>query len=88
MRLHHLPQPCTGWLQAQFDSSACRVRLTVSDSLRLVLPQVLRLVRAWLDLDADPRVIHSTLHADFPAGQALRLPGAPDGFALAVRAIL
>ena len=88
LRLHHGAQPSTGWLQARFDNTACRVHLTVSDSLNMELPQVLSLVRAWLDLDADPQTIHSVLKTDFPLGEALRLPGALDGFALAVRAIL
>ncbi len=88
LRLHNGPQACTGWLVAQFDRSHCRVNVTLSDSLSQALPQVLTLVHAWLDLDADPTVIHSALQADFPDGEALRLPGTLDGFALAVRAIL
>lgn len=79
---------CTGWLVAAFDSERCRVRVNVSDSLSAVLPQVLSRVRTWLDLDADPQQIHSVLQADFPEGEALRVPGALDGFALGVRAVL
>jgi len=78
----------TGWLSAVFDASRCRVDLRVSDSLAEVLPQVLARVRALLDLDADPHAINSVLHNDFPQGDGLRLPGALDGFELAVRAVL
>jgi AraC family transcriptional regulator of adaptative response / DNA-3-methyladenine glycosylase II len=45
-------------------------------------------VRTLLDLDADPLVINSVLHQAFPLGNGLRLPGALDGFELAVRAVL
>jgi len=88
VRLHHGHPTNTGWLLAQFDSARCRVQLRVSDSLSQSLPQVLAAVRSWLDLDADPAVIHSVLHTSFTQGEGLRLPGSIDGFALAVRAVL
>ncbi|MDO8447400.1 MAG: AlkA N-terminal domain-containing protein [Rhodoferax sp.] len=78
----------TGWLVARFDAAASRVDLRVSDSLRDVLPWVMSRMRALLDLDADPRAINSLLHAHFPLGDGLRVPGTLDGFELAVRAIL
>ena len=40
------------------------------------------------DLDADPAAINSVLHASFPGGDGLRVPGALDGYELAVRAVL
>jgi AraC family transcriptional regulator of adaptative response / DNA-3-methyladenine glycosylase II len=78
----------TGWLMLVFDEPRCRVALTVSDSLAEALPQVMAAVRALLDLDADPGAINTVLHAHFPNGDGLRLPGALDGFELAVRAVL
>ena len=77
-----------GWLLAEIDSAKLQVRLRVSDSLRAVLPMVIRRVRNWLDLDADPDAINSVLHASFPDGDGLRVPGTMDGFELAVRAVL
>ena len=77
-----------GWLVAEIDSPKLQVRLTVGDSLREVLPLVIRRVRHWLDLDADPDVINSMLHPSFPEGDGLRVPGTIDGFELAVRAVL
>ena len=77
-----------GWLVAEIDSLKLQVRLTVSDSLREVLPLVIRRVRHWLDLDADPDAINSVLHPSFPQGDGLRVPGTMDGFELAVRAVL
>ncbi len=77
-----------GWLQMQFDEKRHHLILTVSDSLWEVLPLVISRVRAAFDLDADPQAINAVLHDAFPNGDGLRLPGALDGFELAVRAVL
>lgn len=77
-----------GWLLASFDESRCQVALRISDSLREVLPLVIRRVRAMLDLDAVPQAINAVLHDSFPGGDGLRVPGALDGYELAVRAVL
>lgn len=51
-------------------------------------------VRRWLDLDADPRTIDEALGRDpilrplVAASPGVRVPGAVDGFELAVRAVL
>ena len=78
----------TGWLQLQFAPERHHVLLRVSDSLRGVLPQLIRRVRVLLDLDADPQAIHDVLGARFPDSAGLRVPGCVDGFELAVRAVL
>jgi len=78
----------TGWLIADFDTARCQLVLQVSDSLRDVLPLVIRRVRAAFDLDADPHAINPTLHDSFPDGDGLRVPGTMDGYELAVRAVL
>ena len=78
----------SGWLRAEFVPGQTHVLLHVSESLLGVLPQVIRRVRAWLDLDADPKAINPVLHSDFPSGDGLRVPGTLDGFELAVRAVL
>ena len=77
-----------GWLQLAFHGPACQVVLRTSESLRPVLPLVIRRVRAALDLDADPHAINTRLHASFPLGDGLRVPGAFSGYELAVRAVL
>ena len=77
-----------GWLQAEFDLASHQVVLRVSDSLRQVLPQVIRRLKATLDLDADPLAINGTLHGSFPGGDGLRVPGTLSGYELAVRAVL
>jgi AraC family transcriptional regulator of adaptative response / DNA-3-methyladenine glycosylase II len=77
-----------GWFSASFDPLRSHVLLQVSDSLRAQLPLVIRRVRALLDLDADPQAINAVLHASFPQGDGLRVPGAVSGYELAVRAVL
>jgi len=88
LALHDGQQWLSGWLLARFDADRCRVNLQVSDSLCSMLPTVLARVRAWLDLDADPLPIDQLLHTDFPGASGMRVPGTPDGFELAVRAVL
>ncbi|WP_354443767.1 DNA-3-methyladenine glycosylase 2 family protein [Ottowia thiooxydans] len=77
-----------GWLQLRFDTEREQVLLSVSDSLAAALPVVISRVRAMLDLDADPIAINAALHASFPEGDGLRVPGTLDGFELAIRAVL
>ncbi|ABM42196.1 DNA-3-methyladenine glycosylase II [Acidovorax sp. JS42] len=78
----------TGWLEAGFDDGRPQLWLRVSDGLQPVLPQLIARVRALFDLDADPQAINAVLHPSFPEGDGLRVPGAFDGFELAVRAVL
>ncbi|MFZ2294529.1 MAG: DNA-3-methyladenine glycosylase 2 family protein, partial [Polaromonas sp.] len=68
-----------GWLLASFDETRCQLVLRVSDSLREVLPLVIRRARAMFDLDADPASINSILQASFPDAGGLRVPGTLDG---------
>jgi AraC family transcriptional regulator of adaptative response / DNA-3-methyladenine glycosylase II len=80
-----------GWLSVEFHTTQPTLTLKVSDSLRPVLPQVIRQVRALLDLDADPMAINSVLTTKFGNDEAtagIRVPGCLNGFELAVRAIL
>ena len=81
----------TGWIAVEFLQHQPTVLLQVSDSLRYVLPQVIRQVRALLDLDADPLAINAVLGDSFDSVgelRGLRVPGCLNGFELAVRAIL
>ena len=78
----------TGWMLVGFDEPRCQLELRVSDSLLGALPGVIRRVRAMFDLDADPAAINSLLHSSFPGGDGRRVPGAIDGFRLAIEAVL
>jgi AraC family transcriptional regulator, regulatory protein of adaptative response / DNA-3-methyladenine glycosylase II len=77
-----------GWLEVRFEPDADRLTLRVSDGLVPVLPGVIARVRAAFDLDALPQAIDGVLHHDFPHCDGMRVPGAFDGFELAVRAVL
>ncbi len=77
-----------GWCALQFEPRHDRVGLQVSDGLLAVLPVVMVRLRALLDLDADPAALAATLEPAFPGAGSLRVPGAVDGFELALRAIL
>ncbi len=81
-------QAVSGWIALRFVPARCQVLLEASDTLAPHLGEVMRRVRALLDLDADPAAINAVLHADFPDGDGLRVPGAWDGFETAVRAVL
>jgi AraC family transcriptional regulator, regulatory protein of adaptative response / DNA-3-methyladenine glycosylase II len=88
LRVSQTGRTLQGWLQIRFDPEREQVLLRVGDSLASVLPIVISRVRAMLDLDAEPMAINSALHASFPHGDGLRVPGTVDGFELAVRAVL
>lgn len=77
-----------GWIRLAFDETDHQLLLQVGEGLLPVLPRVIRRVRATFDLDADPHAINARLHASFPAGDGLRVPGALSGYELAVRAVL
>ncbi|MEZ4400978.1 MAG: AlkA N-terminal domain-containing protein [Kofleriaceae bacterium] len=85
-----------GWLEVRVldDATPPGVRLTVSAGLAPRLVAVVARVRALFDLDAEPRAIADHL-ADDPRLAALvalapgrRVPGAIDGFEVAVRTVL
>jgi AraC family transcriptional regulator of adaptative response / DNA-3-methyladenine glycosylase II len=63
------------------------LQVELSNSLIPVLPQVLTRVKRLFDLSAEPCRIESALK-DLVADPGVRVPGAFDGFEIAVRAIL
>ena len=77
-----------GWVRLRFDEARNLVLLELSDSLHPALPTVIARTRAALDLDADPTAINAVLGAHFVGTEGMRVPGALDGFEVAVRAIL
>jgi len=78
----------TGWLSVTPSKRRSALRVTVSASLAGVLPVVLGRVKHLFDLACHPDEIAAAL-GELAAGRAgLRLPGAMDGFEVAVRAIL
>lgn len=77
-----------GWLAVT--SSPKRHALTVhlAPSLRLVIPKVLMQIRSLFDLSCVPDEVARRLGPLASANPGLRVPGAFDGFEMAVRAIL
>ncbi|HEX7155122.1 MAG TPA: AlkA N-terminal domain-containing protein [Thermoanaerobaculia bacterium] len=76
----------TGWIEVTPRPGALHV--TASASLKRVLPEVRARVTHLFDLDADPATIAATLGPLAAKRPGVRVPGAFDGFEIAVRAIL
>lgn len=78
----------TGWLTVEPIADRPALRVTLSASLAPVLRPALARVRRLFDLAADPVRIAAHLGPLAVARPGLRVPGAFDGFEMAVRAIL
>jgi AraC family transcriptional regulator of adaptative response / DNA-3-methyladenine glycosylase II len=83
-----------GWINVERVESANALRVEVSLSLVRHLPSLLARVKNLFDLDAHPQLIEARLGEDerlckmAPWHAGLRLPGAFDGFEMAMRAVL
>jgi AraC family transcriptional regulator of adaptative response / DNA-3-methyladenine glycosylase II len=77
-----------GWIEVVPAPKRAALRVTVSASLAAALPSVLSRVKALFDLACNPTEIAEALGPLAKANPGLRLPGAVDGFEIAVRAIL
>lgn len=85
---------CRGWIEVRDEPSRRCLRVTLPHTLTPVLPALLGRLRNLFDLSARPDVIASCLRstprlrASVARHPGLRVPGAFDGFELALRAIL
>jgi AraC family transcriptional regulator of adaptative response / DNA-3-methyladenine glycosylase II len=83
-----------GWVRVSHAPERRALRVELTHSLTPVLPALLARLRQLFDLGARPDIINDWLHQDERLAEAvarnpgLRVPGAFDGFELAVRAIL
>ncbi len=83
-----------GWISAEPIAHQHTLRVDVAIGLMPVLAPLLAKLRHLFDLDANPRIIESHLRRDERLARivrrqcGLRLPGAFDGFELALRAVL
>jgi AraC family transcriptional regulator of adaptative response / DNA-3-methyladenine glycosylase II len=77
-----------GWIEVAPSLRKPALRVTVSASLAKALPPVLSRVKALMDLACQPAEIAQALGALARKQPGLRVPGAFDGFEVAVRAIL
>jgi AraC family transcriptional regulator, regulatory protein of adaptative response / DNA-3-methyladenine glycosylase II len=77
-----------GWIAVELSPRKPTLRVAVSPSLAKALPPVLSRVKALMDLACHPAEVEKTLGALAKRHPGLRVPGAFDGFEMAVRAIL
>jgi AraC family transcriptional regulator, regulatory protein of adaptative response / DNA-3-methyladenine glycosylase II len=83
-----------GWINVERAEGANALRVEVSLSLARYLPSLLARVKNLFDLDAHPQLIEARLVEDKRLREivsrrpGLRLPGAFDGFEMAMRAVL
>jgi AraC family transcriptional regulator of adaptative response / DNA-3-methyladenine glycosylase II len=81
-------KPVTGWISVAPSRKRSALRVTVSATLASALPAVLSRVKHLFDLACRPDEIAAALGPLAASHPGLRLPGAVDGFEVAVRAIL
>jgi AraC family transcriptional regulator of adaptative response / DNA-3-methyladenine glycosylase II len=85
---------CTGWIAVRPDPRRDLLQVEVAPTLLPVLAPLRTRLRQLFDMDANPGVIDAHLGADprlaasMAATPGLRVPGALDGFELALRAVL
>jgi AraC family transcriptional regulator of adaptative response / DNA-3-methyladenine glycosylase II len=77
-----------GWLAASPSPEKHTIRIQLSASLAPALPAVIARLKRLFDLAADPQRIAAHLGPLAAPRPGLRVPGAFDGFEMAVRAIL
>jgi len=77
-----------GWMEIRLEPGKNVMRVVASVSLRKAIPVFLARVKHVLDLGCHPELIGERLGALAAAKPGLRVPGAFDGFELAVRAVL
>jgi len=77
-----------GWVEAALSPKKPALRIAVSASLARVLPPALSRVKALMDLSCNPVEIAQALGGLGARHPGMRVPGAFDGFEVAVRAIL
>jgi len=85
---------CAGWIAAAPIKNEAALRVEVASTLLPVLTPLLARLRRLFDLDANPQAITEHLSRDprlsasLSRRRGLRVPGAFDGFELALRAVL
>ena len=80
--------PAKGWLLARPVKDRSLIEVELSVSLAPHVSRVLRRLRHLFDLDCSPDLVAQSLAPLADANPGIRLPGAWDGFELAVRAVL
>lgn len=78
----------SGWLLVERSGVRNALRLTLSESLAPVVPAVLTRIRHLFDLECHPEAVGQLLGPLASREPGIRVPGAFDGFEMAVRAVL
>ena len=79
---------CVGWIRVRPSSRQNALSVEISPELGRVIPAVLTRVRKLFDLCAEPERIAQRLGKLAALCPGLRLPGAFDGYEVAIRAVL
>jgi AraC family transcriptional regulator of adaptative response / DNA-3-methyladenine glycosylase II len=77
-----------GWLIVEPSPAEHALRITISESLAPAFPSVVARVKRLFDTFADPILIAESLGEIAKDHEGVRVPGAFDGFEMAVRAVL
>ena len=77
-----------GWIAVAQHKTKAVLKVRIAVSLARVLPQVMSRIKQLFDLACQPQEISAALGDLAKANAGIRLPGAFDGFELAVRAVL
>lgn len=88
VRIQHGGKEHCGWIEVAPSPKKPVLRVAVSASLARALPPLLARVKALMDLACNPAEVGKALGALAKRHPGLRVPGAFDGFEVAVRAIL
>jgi AraC family transcriptional regulator of adaptative response / DNA-3-methyladenine glycosylase II len=88
VRLEHAGKQHAGWIALRLSGQRPALEVALSPSLAKAIPLALARVKRLCDLQCDPAEIERTLGALAARNPGLRVPGAFDGFEIAVRAIL
>ena len=81
-------KPIAGWIEVRKAARAHGIEVRVDARLAPAIPRVLAACKRAFDLDCQPDAVAAALGDLAAARPGLRLPGAFDGFELAVRAVL
>ena len=88
VRIRSLGKSHLGWIEVTHRPARQTMHVSVSASLTKVIPAVLARVKRLFDLSCHPADVNGLLGTLATARPGLRVPGAFDGFEVAVRAVL
>lgn len=88
LELEHAGVRLTGWVQVRHAPARHALRVEISSALQPAIVQVLGLLRRVFDTGCRPDLIDAHLGALAEGLPGMRVPGAFDGFEIAVRAVV